>query len=185
AGGVVRVGVGRVKRLAADNLSAGLTFYGPHFHGLDVLWRWFFLACLAFRILLDFSGYSDMAIGFARMCGIELPENFHWPYLATSLTAFWHRWHISLSTWIRDYVYITLGGSRCGPGRKVANGILAFALCGLWNGAGWNFLVWGLYHGAGLAICSTYRTALGRFGQALAELLDRHRQIAWLMTLLY
>src|SRR6267143_1901501 len=78
------------------------------------LWRWLFLAAIAARILLDFSGYSDMAIGFARLMGITVPENFNWPYLARSPIEFWNRWHISLSTWIRDYVYIPLGGNRMG-----------------------------------------------------------------------
>jgi alginate O-acetyltransferase complex protein AlgI len=97
----------------------------------------------------------------------------------------WLRWHISLSTWIRDYIYIALGGSRSGVFRKIVNGLLAFTICGLWHGAGWNFLVWGLYHGAGLAVCSNYRALLGRLGQALGRRLDQHSQIAWLLTLLY
>jgi alginate O-acetyltransferase complex protein AlgI len=183
--GSVRLAVGLVKKVAADNLTAWLTYWGPNFERLDDLWRWFFLAALGFRILLDFSGYSDMAIGFGRMHGIVLPENFNWPYLATSLTAFWHRWHISLSTWIRDYIYIALGGGRGGLVRKVGNGLLAFTICGLWHGAGWNFLVWGLYHGVGLALCSSYRVLLGRPGQALARRLERHGPVAWLGTLLY
>jgi alginate O-acetyltransferase complex protein AlgI len=183
--GSVRLAVGLAKKIAADNLTAWLAWWGPHFAELDPLWRWFFLACLGFRILLDFSGYSDMAIGFARMHGIAVPENFNWPYLATSPVAFWHRWHISLSTWIRDYIYIALGGSRSGVFRKIVNGLLAFTICGLWHGAGWNFLVWGLYHGAGLAVCSNYRALLGRLGQALGRRLEQHSQVAWLLTLLY
>ena len=126
-----------------------------------------------------------MAIGFARMHGIVLLENFRWPYLARDLASFWQRWHISLSTWIRDYVYIALGGGRRGPLRKSFNGLLAFAICGLWHGAGWNFLVWGLYHGIGLAICSSYRTLLGSYGQALAARLERHPPAAWALTMLY
>jgi alginate O-acetyltransferase complex protein AlgI len=106
------------------------------------------------RILLDFSGYSDMAIGFARMMGIRLPENFNWPYLAANIVEFWRRWHISLSTWIRDYLYIPLGGSRQGLSRKMLNAFIAMALCGLWHGASWNFVIWGLYHGLGLAIAN-------------------------------
>lgn len=183
--GTVRLATGLGKKLVSDNLTAWLAYWGPHFAGFDLAWRWIFVTCLAFRILLDFSGYSDMAIGFARMHGIQLPENFNWPYLATNLVAFWHRWHISLSSWIRDYVYIALGGSRSGLVRKIVNGLLAFSICGLWHGAGWNFLVWGLYHGVGLAICSNYRVLLGRAGEALGRRLERHSQISWLLTLTF
>jgi alginate O-acetyltransferase complex protein AlgI len=183
--GCVRLALGLLKKVAADNLTAWLGFWVAFFDSMDLLWRWGFVAALGFRILLDFSGYSDMAIGFARMQGITLPENFNWPYLATSLTTFWHRWHISLSLWIRDYIYIALGGNRSGLGRKLGNGILAFAICGLWHGAGWNFLIWGLYHGVGLAVCSSYRVLLGRPGQALARRLERHIPVAWMLTLGY
>jgi alginate O-acetyltransferase complex protein AlgI len=183
--GVTRVGWGLFKKLIADTLTAFLTYWGPHFDSFDLLWRWGFVVGLGFRILLDFSGYSDMAIGFARMHGIRLMENFNWPYLATSITTFWHRWHISLSTWIRDYVYIALGGGRCGVLRKVGNGLLAFALCGLWHGAGWNFLVWGVYHGVGLAVSSNYRRALGGVGEAISRWLGENTPVAWGATMLY
>src|SRR5262249_24320941 len=148
-------------------------------------WRWFFVAGLALRILLDFSGYSDLAIGFARMHGVRLPENFQWPYLALGLTSFWRRWHGSLSIWIRDYVYVALGGHPCGLARQASNGRLAFSLCGLWPGAGWNFLVWGLYRGVGLAVCANYRRVLGPVGEALAVRLERTPVISWAMTLVY
>jgi alginate O-acetyltransferase complex protein AlgI len=183
--GMTRVAVGLVKKFAADNLTACLALWRPHFHTFDPVWRWGFVAFLGLRILLDFSGYSDMAIGFARMHGIRLPENFRWPYLATSITDFWRRWHVSLSTWVRDYVYIALGGNRRGPARKVVNGLIAFGLCGLWHGAGWNFLVWGLYHGVGLAVCSTYRSALGPAGRAISDALARKPQVAWVLTLAF
>jgi alginate O-acetyltransferase complex protein AlgI len=183
--GLTRVALGLVKKFAADTLTAWVAFWGPHFNTWDPLWRWAFVAALGLRIVWDFSGYSDMAIGFARMHGITLPENFNWPYLATSVTDFWHRWHISLSTWIRDYVYISLGGGRCGLARKVANGLLAFGICGLWHGAGWNFLVWGVYHGAGLAVASNYRRALGPVGEALAHRLAAHPPVGWVMTLVF
>lgn len=150
--GFARVVTGYVKKvLIADNLAAWSQFNVLHFHDLDVGRRWMVFAAIGFRLLLDFSGYSDIAIGLARMLGIRLPENFRWPYLATNLQEFWQRWHISLSTWIRDYVYIPLGGSRHGKGRRIFNGAVAFSLCGLWHGADWNFVVWGLYHAAGLA----------------------------------
>jgi alginate O-acetyltransferase complex protein AlgI len=182
--GLCRVAVGLVKKFIADTLTAYVAFWGPRFDALTLPERWLFVVGISLRILLDFSGYSDMAIGFARMHGIRLMENFNWPYLATSVPGFWHRWHISLSTWIRDYVYIALGGNRRGPVRKSANGLLAFAICGLWHGAGWNFLFWGAYHGAGLALASSYRR-YGRVGAALARGLDRAPAVAWLLTMLF
>jgi len=187
AEGLVRVALGLVKKFAADILTAWLAARHDVFlaRGMDPLWRWAFLIGLSFRILLDFSGYSDMAIGFARMHGIRLPANFRWPYLAENLSDFWRRWHISLSTWIRDYIYIVLGGNRGGLVRKVANGVTAFAICGLWHGAGWNFLVWGLYHGIGLAVSSSYDRWLGPFGRFVAGVLARHRPISWGVTMLY
>jgi alginate O-acetyltransferase complex protein AlgI len=183
--GMLRLSLGLLKKFTADSLTAYLAWATPLFPHFDILWRWFFVALVSLRILLDFSGYSDMAIGFARMHGIRLPENFNWPYLATSLAGFWRRWHISLSTWIRDYVYIALGGSRHGLVRKTANGVLAFALCGLWHGAGWNFLVWGLYHGCGLAVNSGYRSLLGPVGRRLGEWFDSYPVAGWMGTMLF
>jgi alginate O-acetyltransferase complex protein AlgI len=123
-----------------------------------------FLALLSIRILFDFSGYSDIAIGLARMIGLELPRNFNFPYLAADLTDFWRRWHISLSSWIRDYLYIPLGGNRHGPARKLMNLLVTMFLCGLWHGASWHFGLWGLYHGAGLALHHAWERS--RAGQA-------------------
>ena len=113
---------------------------------------WLGIICYAFQIYFDFSGYSDMAIGLARMFGFSFLENFNYPYVATSMRDFWRRWHISLSNWFRDYVYIPLGGNRYGMGRTYANLLIVFLLCGLWHGANWTFLIWGLIHGAFLAI---------------------------------
>jgi len=109
-----------------------------------------------------------MAIGLARMFGFELLENFRWPYVAASMTDFWRRWHISLSTWFRDYLYIPLGGNRRGHGRTSLNLLIVFALCGLWHGAMWTFLVWGLYHGAFLLLeRAGFGPALARIGSPL------------------
>ena len=102
------------------------------------------------QIYFDFSGYSDMAIGLSRMFGITFPENFNRPYSASSVTDFWRRWHISLSTWFRDYVYIPLGGNRLGSGLLYRNLLIVFVLTGFWHGANWTFLAWGLVHGAAL-----------------------------------
>ena len=108
---------------------------------------WIGIAAFTLQIFFDFSGYSDMAIGMARMMGFKLNENFDNPYLAESFTDFWRRWHISLSTWIRSYLYIPLGGNRGSRARTLFNLVLCFALCGLWHGAQWTFVVWGLYQG--------------------------------------
>ena len=108
---------------------------------------WIGLVAYSLQLYFDFSGYSDMAIGLARMFGFEFPENFRAPYSATSVTDFWRRWHLSLSTWFRDYLYIPLGGNRKGQFRTIFNLLIVFALCGFWHGANWTFLIWGLYHG--------------------------------------
>lgn len=155
--GLMRVATGLVKKFIADNLTLMLDFWVAQYDTTTPGIRWMVFFGIGLRILLDFSGYSDIAIGFAKMMGIKVPENFNWPYLASGPIDFWRRWHISLSNWIRDYVYIPLGGSRLGMPRKIANGLFAFALCGLWHGAGWNFLVWGVYHGAGIALNNLWR----------------------------
>lgn len=100
----------------------------------------------AFQIYGDFSGYSDIAIGTARLFGIELKRNFHFPYFSRDIAEFWRRWHISLNTWFRDYVYIPLGGSRCGKVKQIRNTFTIFALSGLWHGANWTYVIWGIYH---------------------------------------
>lgn len=113
---------------------------------------WLGVICYSLQIYYDFSGYSDMAIGLARMFGLRFLENFNYPYISRSIREFWQRWHISLSTWFRDYLYIPLGGNRNGAIRTYANLIIVFFLCGLWHGAKWSFVVWGLFHGAFLVI---------------------------------
>ena len=186
ANGIMRIALGAFKKIVlADNITLALNFYTPNAASLSIGESWLFVAALSLRILLDFSGYSDMAIGFAEMLGIALPENFNFPYFATSLQDFWQRWHISLSSWIRDYVYIPLGGSRNGPLRKLRNGIIAFALCGLWHGAAWNFIVWGMWHGVGLAINHSYPAILGRPGRWLQARLESWPLLGWTLTLSY
>ena len=113
---------------------------------------WLAAICFTLQIYYDFSGYSDMAIGLGRMFGFTLPENFRYPYISRSMREFWRRWHISLSTWLRDYLYIPLGGSRIGVPRTLANLLIVFLLCGLWHGANWTFVVWGLWHGLFLVL---------------------------------
>ena len=104
------------------------------------------------QLYFDFSGYSDMAIGLGRMLGFRLPENFARPYSSVTITEFWRRWHMSLSRWFRDYVYIPLGGNRHGVAQNLPKPGIVFVLAGFWHGANWTFLVWGLYHGALLVI---------------------------------
>lgn len=112
---------------------------------------WFGVIAYTLQIYFDFSGYSDMAIGLGRMFGFRFPENFNQPYRAQSITEFWRRWHMTLSRWFRDYIYIPLGGNRLGPETTYRNLFVVFFLCGLWHGAGYTFLFWGLYHGFWLA----------------------------------
>jgi alginate O-acetyltransferase complex protein AlgI len=126
---------------------ADLAFNLPASH-LSTPMAWIAAICYSLQLYYDFSAYSDMAIGLGRMFGFEFPENFNYPYIATSITDFWRRWHISLSTWFRDYLYIPLGGNRKGSGRTYLNLLIVFFLCGMWHGASWTFAVWGLFHGA-------------------------------------
>ena len=121
-------------------------------HGVAASMAWIGLVCYALQIYYDFSGYSDMAIGMGRMLGFEFKENFLHPYCATSARDFWRRWHVSLSTWFRDYVYIPLGGNRRGLARTCLNSLVVFALCGLWHGASAMFLLWGIWHGLFLTL---------------------------------
>ena len=110
-----------------------------------------------------------MAIGLGRMFGFRFPENFRWPYIAASVQEFWRRWHISLSTWFRDYLYIPLGGNRVSAARRYVNLVTVFFLCGLWHGASWNFVIWGLWHGTFLVIerVTSNRGARGARGDNL------------------
>jgi alginate O-acetyltransferase complex protein AlgI len=110
-------------------------------------WMWIVVYAYAFQIYFDFSGYSDMAIGLGLMFGFVFPKNFDSPYRSASITEFWRRWHISLSTWLREYLYIPLGGNRKGPARTAVNLAIVMLLGGLWHGASWNFVVWGGLHG--------------------------------------
>ena len=140
--------VGYFKKVAiADTLApiVDKIFAAPDVMSSGQLWTG--LYAYAFQIYGDFSGYSDIALGIARILGFESMMNFNAPYLSKSITEFWKRWHISLSTWFKDYVYIPLGGNRCGIVRTCTNLIITMLLCGLWHGAAWTFVSWGLIHG--------------------------------------
>lgn len=148
AEGVRRFTVGLVKKvLLANNI--GLVFTQILGNGAlpqSVLAAWVAVAAYTFQIYFDFAGYSDMAIGLGKLFGFTFEENFNLPYLSRSITEFWRRWHISLGTWFRDYVYIPLGGNRCGWGRQLFNIAVVWLLTGLWHGASWNFVLWGAYY---------------------------------------
>ena len=118
----------------------------------SVLFYWLYALAFLFNIYFDFSGYSDMAIGLGRIFGFDFPENFNYPYLSKSVTEFWRRWHMTLGSWFRDYVYIPMGGNRVSKGRWVFNILTVWMLTGLWHGAAWNFVLWGLFFGVMLMI---------------------------------
>jgi len=152
--GVRRFVVGLGKKMLIANIVAGPAdklFTTPAAQ-LTAAHAWLAIVCYTLQIYFDFSGYSDMAIGLGRMFGFHFPENFRWPYIARTVQEFWRRWHITLSTWFRDYLYVPLGGSRATPRRTYANLVAVFFLCGLWHGASWNFVVWGLFHGTFLVL---------------------------------
>jgi alginate O-acetyltransferase complex protein AlgI len=162
--GLERFGVGLAKKvLLADAFAvpADVLFAREALSFHDA---WLAVASYSLQIYFDFSAYSDMAIGIGMIFGFRLPENFRWPYAARSITDFWRRWHMTLSSWFRDYVYIPLGGNRGGSAKTARNLFVVFVLCGLWHGASWTFLAWGLAHGA---LLSLERLGLGRLLERL------------------
>ncbi len=154
ASGAKRFAVGLAKKaLLANNIYALFNEIGAAPQSdLSVAAAWLGAIAYTFQIYFDFSGYSDMAIGIGKMLGFDFLENFDYPYISDSITDFWRRWHISLSSWFRDYVYIPLGGNRRGRARQCLNIAIVWALTGFWHGANWNFLLWGVYFGAVLMI---------------------------------
>src|SRR6516164_1639356 len=171
------------KVVIADNLAQ---FVSPVFAHLDagggVTTQWAWLATLAytFQIYFDFSGYSDIAVGLALLFGIRLPVNFRSPYKAMSIIEFWRRWHITLSRFLRDYLYIPLGGNRLGEQRRHLNLMITMLLGGLWHGAGWNFLIWGGLHG--LYLCANHLWQAWRGEAKAASANHLARFAAWLVT---
>lgn len=147
---------------------------------LDV---WVALLAYAIKIYADFSGYSDIAIGSARLFGIVVPENFNYPYLRANIADFWRSWHISLTSWITDYIYIlSLGGSRKGFSRTLLNTILAMGVSGIWHGAEWHFMIWGLYHGLLLALHRIYREKIKPHLPWLAKIQPLYHGLCVLIT---
>ena len=150
AEGLRRFIIGLGKKIIIANqmaIIADKVYLSIPLHDLNTMFAWIGTIAFALQIYYDFSGYSDMAIGLGKMFGFHFVENFNYPYIATSITDFWRRWHISLSSWFRDYVYIPLGGSRCSKARWMLNIMIVWSLTGLWHGASYNFILWGLYYG--------------------------------------
>ena len=171
--GMRRFLVGLGKKVLIANAVAALADEAFAASGLSLGSAWLGAVAYALQILFDFSGYSDMAIGLGSMFGFEYPENFNEPYTALSVRDFWRRWHISLSTWFRDYLYIPLGGSRRGKARHIVNLLIVFLVTGLWHGAGMTFLAWGVYYGllSALDVVLDYRPAKSAAVRALQHLL--------------
>jgi len=154
ASGVRRFIIGLGKKVLIANTVALIVdkVFSYPANQLSVQAAWIGIIAYSLQIYFDFSGYSDMAIGLGRMFGFDFLENFNYPYIAQSVQEFWRRWHISLSTWFRDYLYIPLGGNRKGNKRTYINLFIVFFVTGLWHGASWNFIIWGIFHGTFLII---------------------------------
>jgi alginate O-acetyltransferase complex protein AlgI len=169
------------KIIIADQLALFVdpVFQYPSDYSSTTIW----LAVIAYTIQIycDFSGYTDMAIGAAKCLGFEIPNNFNMPYISRNITEFWRRWHISLSTWLRDYLYVSLGGNRRGKMRQYINLIIVMLLGGLWHGASWNFVVWGGLHGIALAVHKLYSQLFktSRWNSRLYDL------VCWLVTFIF
>ncbi len=147
--GIKRFIIGLGKKVIIANTFAGIAdkIFALNSDSLNPSLAWLGIISYTIQIYFDFSGYSDMAIGIGRMFGFKFPENFNLPYISQSIQEFWRRWHISLSTWFRDYLYIPIGGNKASAAKTFRNLITVFFLCGLWHGASWTFVIWGLYHG--------------------------------------
>jgi len=180
--GLFRIILGLAKKVViADNLNTYIQEIGSPEKTQNPVLLSGAIFLYGFRIYMDFSGYSDIAIGSARLFGIKVPENFNYPYLQTNITAFWRHWHISLYTWLVDYVYIPLGGSRAGFSRALLNVLITMVISGIWHGAAWNFILWGLWHGILLVIHKIYTDSVkpnikpdvlqGKYYQLLSYLL--------------
>lgn len=166
--GAARFMLGFVKKVLVADSVAPLANASFALASPTMIEAWLGVLAFAVQIFFDFSGYSDMAIGLGRMLGFELPENFARPYRSSSITEFWRRWHISLSSWLRDYLYIPLGGNRLGRNRTYVNLMTVMLLGGLWHGPTWNFVAWGAWHGLLLAV---ERAIAGRAGREQGQLL--------------
>ncbi len=174
--GLMLIGFGLAKKvLLADYFSIWANYGFNEVHHLTFLKSWITSLSYTLQLYFDFSGYTDMALGAALLFGIALPQNFNSPYKSLSIQAFWRRWHITLGRFLRDYIYIPLGGNRHGSIRTCLNLIFVFLIAGLWHGAGWTFIMWGLLHGVALVVHRIWR----------ARNINIPRFIAWLITFLF
>lgn len=172
--GIRRFVFGLAKKILIANTLGELTEIFRASGDLSVLYFWMYAIAFTLYIYYDFSGYSDMAIGLSKMFGFEFPENFNYPYISKTVTEFWRRWHISLGSWFRDYVYFPMGGSRVNWKRHIINIGVVWALTGLWHGASWNFVLWGLYYGVFLIIEKFF----------LMDFLKKHKIFSHVYTML-
>ncbi|WP_417608920.1 MBOAT family O-acyltransferase [Owenweeksia hongkongensis] len=172
ADGCERFIIGLAKKVLIANSFAAIAddIFKQNLQDLSTPYAWLGILAYTFQIYFDFSGYSDMAIGLGKMLGFDFPENFNYPYISKSIREFWRRWHISLSTWFRDYVYISLGGNRKGNVHTYINLLIVFFVTGLWHGASWNFVIWGLFHGFFMII---ERMGLGKTLSKIPVILQR------------
>jgi alginate O-acetyltransferase complex protein AlgI len=173
------------KTLFADYLSIFVdqVYRAPEVYSASTLWL--AVAAYSVQIFCDFAGYSLMAIGVAKILGFDLPENFRMPYLSQSVGEFWRRWHISLSSWLRDYLYIPLGGNRRGVTRTQVNMAITMLLGGLWHGASWNFVLWGGLHGVALGVHRAWTAWRESRGKTAEQVGCFYRMASWLLTLLF
>lgn len=170
AAGLRRFAVGLAKKLLLADVLGSIAdaVFGLAADELTAPLAWLGALAYTLQLYFDFSGYSDMSIGMGRVFGFRFPENFDRPYIAASLTEFWRRWHMTLSHWFRDYVYIPLGGNRRGRGRTAFNKLCVFLLTGLWHGAGWTFVLWGLWHGLFMMLESAGKSTLEKLSRRRA-----------------
>ena len=175
AEGVRRFTVGFAKKILLANQFGALASAYKSTQDASVLFVWLYALAFLLQVYFDFSGYSDMAIGLGRMLGFHFPENFNYPYISASITEFWRRWHMSLGSWFRDYLYIPLGGSRKGKARQLLNILIVWLATGLWHGAAWTFVLWGLW----FAVLLLFEKL------ALLPVLEKHRVLGHVYTLFF
>ena len=175
AEGVRRFTVGFAKKILLANQFGALASAYKSTQDASVLFVWLYALAFLLQVYFDFSGYSDMAIGLGRMLGFHFPENFNYPYISVSITEFWRRWHMSLGSWFRDYLYIPLGGSRKGKARQLLNILIVWLATGLWHGAAWTFVLWGLWFAVLLLLEKL----------ALLPVLEKHRVLGHVYTLFF
>ena len=168
--GIRRFSIGLAKKVLIANALGELCTKAFALNETTIIFHWIFGISYMLQLYFDFSAYSDMAIGLGKIFGFNFPENFNYPYISKSITEFWHRWHISLSTWFKDYVYIPLGGNRDGKYKQIRNILIVWLLTGIWHGANWTFLIWGLLFGIILIIEKIF---LNKFMEKLPSFIRR------------